>query len=592
MIETANHDEQNKGWSRALAALSTLLLSLIWTHAVAAMIRSSLGIAFVELAPTSAALTWGALCVGLFATRRTSSQKRDLSVSAGVASATALFIGSRYPAAQLAAWALLPVALAASGLHRFTAPRIPAGLVAVLTARRWRKIAWVLVSILAVVQVARLTTYVSNPKTDWFLTTGHPFYAKHECSNAYFYAAELHDRGEPDIYDPAHYPGLNPEAKPHTEMVGMAPEDPFQYPPPFLMLPAFARSLSHDYAAIRSVWFALNLSFCLGAVVLLGAWIGRRSTWKPLALAPLVAVAFPVLHNFQYGQFHFATVALATLGLLFLHQQKRIAGGALLGAAISAKLFPLWALALLFGQKRYRDIVATLGFTGFYFLLGWLTLGPSPYLAFFGEHTARLSNGSAFAFGQAWPEVADLVTAGNQGVAGIVGKAQALGLSFLDSTWAARAATLYSVALLPALYLTGTNLEGADRGRLAAVWMGAIGLASLASAGAWADYVPLTGVWLAVILLPLLDRKKSLRWTVVGAAFLQMTLIGTMPLGSFSEGAWLIPLSLISALGLFSLFVLGVRRSTFGAVAGWQKEDLLLGPDKSLPPASQPSPSY
>jgi hypothetical protein len=103
-----------------------------------------------------------------------------------------------------------------------------------------------LLAVLAVVQLGRLATHFSDPGSDWFLTTRHPFYAQHECANAYLYGAELSARGEPNVYDAAHYPGLNPAAQPNSVLSGMTADDPFQYPPPFLLLPRLALWASHD----------------------------------------------------------------------------------------------------------------------------------------------------------------------------------------------------------------------------------------------------------------------------------------------------------------------------------------------------------
>jgi hypothetical protein len=55
-----------------------------------------------------------------------------------------------------------------------------------------------------------------------------------------------------------HFLGLDPDAQPNSKLEGVALEDPYQYPPQFLLLPRLALVLTDDVATIRVVWFALQ----------------------------------------------------------------------------------------------------------------------------------------------------------------------------------------------------------------------------------------------------------------------------------------------------------------------------------------------
>ena len=275
-------------------------------------------------------------------------------------------------------------------------------------------------------------------------------------------------------------------------------------------------------------------------------------SWRASA-TPAVLAAFPVLHDFQYGQFHFAAIALVVLGLLALERRWRAVGGTLLAAAVLSKLFPAVLLVPLAVQRRWRDLGATLAAGAVITALSLAVLGGAPFAAFLEYHVPRLADGSAFAFGEAWPEVATLVTAGNQGVHGIVQKLAAMGVPGAGAL-ASLAGRAFGLALLVVAAVVG--LRGASFSRLehAVTWLGLLGLGSLASTGAWADYVPLTCVWLLAFLLPAARGRRAVRALLVVCAVMQATLLGTMPIGAAMGASWMLPLSLLGALLLLGTF--------------------------------------
>ncbi len=546
---------QRPGTGRRLAAgLVSILGTVVWTHALAGLFRSALGIPAEAVAPAAVWLTWAAVLTALAGVVVSGRPGVVVAAAAGVAGAVA--VGLAHRAALVPALALAPAGAFFAAIGAWLARRLPIWLDAQPSTRPRFTIAWVLLALLAIVQVGRLSTYMTNAESDWFLSTRNPFYAKHECLNAYVYGAELDRRGESNIYDATLYPGLNREAEPMTELTGMVPEDPFQYAPQFLLWPRAAIAITHDYQAIRLVWFGINVTLCMGAVLLLSFWIGGRVGAVSALLSPLVLIAFPTLHNFQYGQFHFATIALAVLAMLSFARRRPAIGGTLLAVSILSKLFPALLLIPLGLQRRWRDLRWTAAAIVALTLITLAVTGMAPFLAFTDYHLPRLADGSAFAFGDAWPEMAGLVVSGNQGIQGIFDKLAAMGVP--DAAGMSTAAgALYGVALLMVGAWIGLRRDE-SRFERAIAWLGVLGLGSLASTGAWADYVPVTCVWLLALLAPLTPGRPAMQLALGLCAVMQLFLVGTMPLGDWVGTSWMYPLSLLGALAMLTTFTTGV----------------------------------
>lgn len=543
------------GRRSAATGLLSILGSVVWTHALAGLVRSMLGIPAKSLAPAAGLLTLAA--VGTVVAGLVSRRPLPTALAAGTLGAAA--IGLAHPAALLPALSLGPVGAVFALVGQRLARQLPSGIETEARAHPRLAIAWLLLALLAVVQVGRLSTFMTNPESDWFLSTREPFYAKHECLNAYIYGAELDQRGEPNVYDAAHYPGLDPEAEPVSAMAGMKPEDPFQYAPQFLVWPRIAIALTQDYHAIRLFWFAINFTLCASAVLLLSFWIGGRFGVISGLLSPAVLIAFPTLHNFQYGQFHFAAVALAVLAMLTFRAQRSALGGTLLAVATLSKLFPGILIVVLASQRRWRDLGWTAAAGAALTVAALAISGTAPFVAFAEYHLPRLADGSAFAFGEAWPQVAELVVAGNQGVQGIFGKIAAMGLPSVTA-WSRLVGKLYLLTLFCAAAWIGLRGDETRPSR-AVAWVALLGLGSLASTGAWADYVPLTCVWLLALLAPLSTGRPLVKVALGVCAVLQVFLLGTMPLGDWWEARWMIPLSLLSALAMLVTFATAVGMS-------------------------------
>lgn len=541
-------------WSlprRFVTATAAVLAAVVWTHSLAGVLRR-LGPEEASLAALP--LTLAAALVALAGSPAW--PRRGAALAGGAAGAAGYgLLAILVPGSWAAGLALVPVGAAVTAGGGWLGRRLPAGLDRVLHRHRGVALLWGLLALVAVVQMGRLATYMTDPASDWFLSTRHPFWARHECLPAYFQGAELALAGEEDLYDPAHYPGLNPDAAPTTALTGMSPEDPYQYPPQFLLLPRLAMLFSHHYPTLRLAWFGLQVSLFAAVAAWLALWVGGRPGRVALWLLPLALVAFPTLHNFQFGQFHLATVALAVAAFLCFEHGRRALGGGLMAAAVLAKMFPAVLLLPLLARRRFRELAWTAAFGLLFTALALAVLGPAPFTAFFQHHLPRLGNGTAFAFDEAWPELAELVIADNQGVFGLVVKLGALGLPGMDKGTAAWAGRLFTLALFALAFFSGRRLSSIPRQARAATWLGLLGLASLASPGAWGDYVPVTAVWLLTLLAAGLAESRRAALLQAPVWLFQATLLGTMPIGDRAPFEVMAPLSIAGSLTLLGLFL-------------------------------------
>lgn len=540
---------------RFVAGAAGALAAIVWTHGAAALTRKLTApgpLAAVELTLLAAA---GAVLVAFFVPRR----RAIVAAFAGNAAA-ALALGLLVPGSGAGAVALVPAGVAAAFASRWIGLRLPTSIDGTLSRRRVATIAWGLLAVVALVQVGRLAVATTDREKPLFLTTENAFWYGHECIGAYLLAADLSANGEPDVYSPSHYLGLDPEAKPATTLEGVALEDPYQYPPPFLLLPRGALAVTSDVAAIRVVWFALQTTLFLVVAAWLALFVGGRSGRIALWLLPLVLASFPALHNLQFGQFHLPAIVLAVAAMLLFARGRAAVGGALLASAILAKMFPFVLVPYLLARKKFRELAWTAGFGAAIALVALAVLGTAPFTAFYEHHLPRLADGSAFAFDEAWPELADLVVVDNQGVYGLARKAG------LAKPVAAEIGRWFGVLAMVAAFGAGL-LRESSRAARAATWLGLIGLATLASPGAWGDYVPVTAVWLLTLVAAPLFESRAGRAAFAAVVLFEGLLLGTMPLGDWAPIGPMKVLSTIGAVLMLALFTAAVAAPRLAARA-------------------------
>ncbi|MBZ0269353.1 DUF2029 domain-containing protein, partial [bacterium] len=303
----------------------------------------------------------------------------------------ALFGDAGDPAAvRLLHPAIIPALLVAASAAWSAWRLLPAPIDGAARSRPVRATLWILLAVVSVVQTARLSVHLVDPESDWWVTTTHPFWAKHACMGAYFYAADLDRQGEENVYDAGHYPGLTPDVGVHPTIEHLVPEDPYQYPPQFLLLPRLAMAFSNDYHSIRAVWISLQALLFLSLAVVVARWAGGRAGRLALWLVPLLWISVPSLLNFQYGQFHVTTIALAVGALVAFERRRDALGGLLLAVAVLAKGFPGIVLLPMVLQGRWRSVGWTAGWAAAWSFVAWGVLGPEPFHAFVAHHVANL----------------------------------------------------------------------------------------------------------------------------------------------------------------------------------------------------------
>lgn len=163
----------------------------------------------------------------------------------------------------------------------------------------------------------------------------------------------------------------------------------FLYSPFFALLVALVAPLSDTGAVIA--WGVLQAGLTL-LLLVVPRWLVRRPGLAAAALYVFLFLsAFPVLHNFKWGQIS-VLVTLCVLGSLALWQRGHaVAAGLLLAFATSIKFYPAWfALALLM-RRDWRALSAYAAFcTLFLVAVPTAALGPQATLTFYLEVLAQL----------------------------------------------------------------------------------------------------------------------------------------------------------------------------------------------------------
>jgi hypothetical protein len=421
--------------------------------------------------------------------------------------------------------------------------RLPGSVDGAFRRRRTAAILWSLLAVVTVVQTARLGAYMEDPSRDWWLTTKDAFWSKHMCMVAYFYAADLNRQGEPNVYDGNLYPGLNPRAESRATVENLVPEDPYQYPPQFLLAPRLAIAMSNDFFRIRPVWYALQAGLFLLVAFLLARWYGGAAGKPALFLIPAVWISVPSMLNFQYGQFHLTTIVLAMAAFLAFETRRHALGGGLLAASILAKGFPGILIVPLLLQRRWRAAAWTGAWAAGLTVLAWGVLGPEPFEAFFRYHLPRVQNGAAFAFEEAWPELRAALRAGNISPFALARKLGDLGVPRATDHLARVVQTVFSVAVLGIAVVAARIRDARPR---ALSWLALLTLAAMTSPASWGDYVPVGTLWMVTLTAAGRTRLRPAVWG--GVAVLSFLLPGVVPIGSFPPPPASMILSILGSL--------------------------------------------
>jgi Glycosyltransferase family 87 len=337
---------------------------------------------------------------------------------------------------------------------RWIAPRMPEMLSGARQRRPVLSVAWLVLVLLAVVQMTRLSAFMVDSSRLWGSTIPDQAAANHQCLAAYVHAADLCRRGERNVYDERWYPAFTTPlyAEPRgvsspVAGLGRWVLDPYEYPPPFLLLPRAALAITDSFERIRTAWFVIQALCLVVGGLLLMRWIGGREGLVTGLLLPAILASIPTMLNFQFGQFHAMAVMLALAAMVAFDRRRFAVGGTLLSFAILSKIFPGVLLVMLTGQRRWREIGWTLGIGVVFVMLALLILGTDPFIAFVSYQLPRILSGEAFSF-SARADVPSFIVSRNFSVYGIVAKLRLLGLAGVGPSTARVLTWGYTMLLL------------------------------------------------------------------------------------------------------------------------------------------------
>lgn len=383
---------------------------------------------------------------------------------------------------------------------------------------RLAAIAAVVLAAASLVQTARLAAFSLDRDQRWGSTLlGRD--SDHMCLAAYVRAAELSAAGEENLYERQLYDS-------GTEIDGLEPwlSDPYHYPPPFLLVGRAALAVAGDFGTIRAGWFALHAAALAALLIAVALALPARSRWRALALVPAVWIAAPTQINLQYGQVHMLVIAAALAAMVAFERGAHWRGGALLAAAIVAKISPAALVAVLLVQRRHLAVAATGVWIIAMAALAWLVLGDAPFTAFAGHQLPQLSSGEAFD-----PFFADVsAVIDNQSITGIGYKLSALGLDVDPLSLAAALEWLWLAVLVAVAWVVGRRGAGP-----------AGPLALLVLASLMAPYLPGSyGLAAAVWLLALLVAAAGVSRAVAVAAAVVWVLVQIAAVIADLPGTW------------------------------------------------------
>ena len=352
-----------------------------------------------------------------------------------------------------------------------------------------------LATIAALFQLGRLCIFIINPAATGYAIgplRGPGLIVEHSCVSAYFVAARSVST-VPDIYsnDLYSFPYERPDAVRKPKRLGSFNIDPYQYPPPFLLLPRGLTLLAPDFLRFRMVWFALNGAVLLIGLLAIARFVGPATGTRALLLSPLVFASDITIATLQIGNLQAMVFALAMVGMMLLAQRRYAAGGLLLAYTTLSKMFPGLLLVYLFVRRQWRALAWTAGLTILLVLVSLMDTGRAPYHAFL-EQFPKLMGGQAF------PAFRNPVSiAKNYSAPGMAFKLRLFGLPGASFAAMRTVGSIYMlIALAATVVLARRTLH---RDEQPPVWLTILILASLRSPFLPA-YAVLPALWLLTLL--------------------------------------------------------------------------------------------
>ena len=383
--------------------------------------------------------------------------------------------------------------------------------------------------LLAAAYTARLAVYMVDEGRTSYSVLDRDFFRNHSCLSSYTEAARLAST-DVNIFDPRVYSTVSPSGDLAPRYIGTFEVDLYQYPPPFLVLPAVAERAGLDFFAVRTLWFVIQITTLLAGLVITAIWIGGRRGAVEMLFIPLLFLTPTTRVTLQLGNFQATAFPLAVLGMMafFSKGGSRTAptflGGAALGFCAASKIFPGVLGIVLLIQRRWTAVAATILAGTVATAIALASVGPKPFTDFVHYQLPRIESGQAFF----WIEFPDMAPV-NQSVYGLVTKLRALGVPGTTAAAANLASSIYAVLLIVVAIVGGRRLQRLTessgdaslvRLRHAQLWLGLLSLASFRSPFVPDAYGLVGTLWLLTLIAA--ERHRLREWAALvalGAAF-------------------------------------------------------------------------
>jgi hypothetical protein len=406
-------------------------------------------------------------------------------------------------------------------------------------------------AIAALVVFARLAIFIVDPsQVELSVTPDSKFSVHHNCATAYFVAAKASSTS-PDPYADSLYTARDDDPTKIRKPLTMGPfnVDVFEYPPPFLLLPRALRFLTPEFQPFRMLWFGLGGAFILIAMVVTARLLGPVGGMRALLLTPLAWLFLPMIDVAQKENIQATVIAMSVLGMVLLDRRRFAAGGALLGFATVAKLYPGLLVVYLAVRRDWRALAWTAAFGALYVVAAAIDLGPAVYRSF-AHHMPGLLGGEAF---PAFRNPAAIAI--NLSIPGLVFKAKLFGLTGVATfTNMKLVGWIYTLVAIATTVVLARRATPDDEKPI--VWLAVLILATLRSPFLPIAYAAVPAGWLLTLIAArYTPSPRVLAATLVAWGALGITLPTDTPLGP--QVAALI--SFVPQLGLILIAALVVR---------------------------------
>ena len=369
----------------------------------------------------------------------------------------------------------IPIGVIVAGLIAWTIGTRPIVPLDGAACTRGLKIVAGLATIVALVQIARLTVFMVNPaRPEYSVVPSSDWEVRHSCLSAYFVAARAAGR-VPDVYADSLYTRRDDDPTKIRKplMIGPFKIDVYEYPPPFLLLPRALRLVFPAFVRFRMMWFGLNSAAVLIALLVLARALGPIAGTRALLLSPLVWAALPTLSMLQKGNAQALMIAISIVAMALFEWRRWAGGGALLAYAAMSKLFPGLLLVYLLVRRQWRAVLWTAALCVVLAALAWMDTGAPSYTAFL-RHLPGLLGGEAFpAFRN------PMAMAINFSVPGLVFKLGLFGVPGMSFFASKLLGWIYTLIVIVVIVAVARRTVPEDRRPL--VWLAILILATLRS---------------------------------------------------------------------------------------------------------------